>query len=368
MRVELINEKLELVLNALITMDSKFNHNFIDNPDNNKKGVFPRDFGLKEFDWPQGVALLGISSINNYKLINKNEFIKNWYEDRKNEGLPLLNVNTTAPYYVLSDFEEYNEEVIMWAERLINELPRTKENGFQHVTTGETKYKLKLHEEQLWVDTIFMTCLLLAKLGVTQNRNNFIQESLYQLKLHIKYLMEPENFLMYHGWSFVTNSRFNNVFWCRGNSWFTLGFPILMSHLEKVIQEKEKKELISIFQKHCSSLLNYYDKEEGLWHTIIDDNTSYIETSGSANMLTGLILGLKYGYLENDIYETIIEKGVDRIINYIDEDGIVHGVSAGTPVGQSKEDYRNILQLPMVYGQSFVLLLLSHYLKKGDLL
>ena len=41
--------------------------------------------------------------------------------------------------------------------------------------------------------------------------------------MHIKYLCDNKTGLFYHGWTFNEMNNFGGIFWCRGNSWFTLG-------------------------------------------------------------------------------------------------------------------------------------------------
>jgi unsaturated rhamnogalacturonyl hydrolase len=112
----------------------------------------------------------------------------------------------------------------------MHDLPRTKENGFQHVTTGlKDRNDVLLNEQQMWMDTLFMMVLFLNKMGVKYNNKEWIDETIYQVLIHIKYLYEKKNGLFHHGWSFIENSNFGGVFWCRGNSWFTNG---IMDFLE----------------------------------------------------------------------------------------------------------------------------------------
>ena len=47
------------------------------------------------------------------------------------------------------------------------------------------------------------------------------------------------------------------------------------------------------------------------------------------------------------------------LTNKITEDGTVLGVSAGTPISSNAEDYKGIVQMPMVYGQAMTLLALT---------
>ena len=77
-------------------------------------------------------------------------------------GFPAKNVNTTAPLLAMSFFAEhegrddYMEVCREWAQWIMDSFPRTKEGGFQHITSDT------LNEQELWDDTLFMTVLFLA--------------------------------------------------------------------------------------------------------------------------------------------------------------------------------------------------------------
>ena len=65
-------------------------------------GFFRRDFGIREWDWPQGVGLYGI-----LKLMEREQneeyrtFLHEWFTDNIREGLPSRNINTTMPLLTL---------------------------------------------------------------------------------------------------------------------------------------------------------------------------------------------------------------------------------------------------------------------------
>ena len=83
-------------------------------------------------------------------------------------GLPVRNINTTIPLLALTWLldemgPECRSSCQDWAEWLINGLPKTRENGFQHTTTKDAAAgTINLNEGQIWMDTLFMTVLFLA--------------------------------------------------------------------------------------------------------------------------------------------------------------------------------------------------------------
>ena len=116
------------------------------------------------------------------------------------------------------------------------------------------------------------------------------------------------------------------------------------------------KYLVDTFSNQAEALAKLQDPS-GLWHTVLDDETSYVEASGSGAITAGIAKGVKLGILPEK-YRATAENGIKGLIGSISEDGTVLNVSAGTPVGMNKDHYRSIIVRPMAYGQSLTLLAL----------
>lgn len=161
-------------------------------------GNVARDFGIEEWDWPQGVGLYGLYMLQEHTGRSFLDFFESWFQNNIKRGLPSRNINTTAPYLTLLQImdrlpekELYEAMCIKQAEWLMNELPKTKDNGFQHVTSGiGDRNGVILNEGQLWADTLFMAVLFLQQMGNRYNRKEWKDEALHQVLIHIKYLYD----------------------------------------------------------------------------------------------------------------------------------------------------------------------------------
>lgn len=80
---------------------------------------------------------------------------------------PLL----TAAYLHEGGHENYMAHLEAWAEWVMYEMPRTEERGLQHITYLVDNY------QQLWDDTLMMTVLPLAKIGLVLGRKEYIEEA-----------------------------------------------------------------------------------------------------------------------------------------------------------------------------------------------
>ena len=112
--------------------------------------------------------------------------------------------------------------------------------------------------------------------------------------------------------------------------------------------------LINALDRQIEALVKYQDST-GLWHTLINDPTSYLESSATAGFCAGIIKAVRMGYIQEE-YLVCAKKGLDALYNEIDEDGTVQHVSYGTNVGRNLDHYRNIPIRPMQYGQGLTMI------------
>ena len=348
-----IEAKLNLVSNKMMSlknngMEEKFPISLID---------------IDCWEWPQGVGLFGLYKY--YKISGKQEileFLVQWFDDRMEEGILEKNVNTTAPMltltylYEITGKESYLRLIEEWVDWIMKDkkLIRTGDDCFQHMITGDP------NDGEILIDTIFMTLLFLARAGKIINRKDCIDEVNYQILNHIKYLFNKNTGLFYHGFNFNHNHNYGEVYWARGNSWYTVGIMELLSEI--TVDHALQRYFLSVYKAQVKALKRYADKDNGLWHTVIDDETSYIEISGSAAFLCGIMQGVRNGILERKEYEELIQKAMLHIMDYISEDGTVLNVSYGTPIGSTKECYKEIPCCPMTYGQALMILNLQEAL------
>lgn len=345
-----LEEKLNLVSEKMMVLKN-----------NGMKEVYP--ISLIDFncwEWPQGVGIFGLYKY--YEVSGRQEILDSiidWYDNRIREGILERNVNTTSPMLTLTYLyertgkPEYLEFIKDWADWIMKEqkLIRTGDGCFQHMITGSA------NDNEILIDTLFMAVLFLARGGKLLGRKDYDDEANYQILSHIKYLLNKEEGLFYHGFNFKRNDNYGKVLWGRGNCWYTI---VIMELLEDIpIDEGLKRYFLSVYKNQVEALKRYADPETGLWHTIIDDDSSYIEISCSAAFLYGIMKGVRLGILKKEDYHELIELGMKNLLNYIEEDGTVKNVSYGTPIGLNGEFYKTIPCCPMTYGQALVILVLQ---------
>ncbi|MDQ6419395.1 glycoside hydrolase family 88 protein [Paenibacillus sp. LHD-117] len=316
--------------------------------------TFRMDFN---WDWPGGVAFYGVACA--YEATGEEKYIallKEWVDEKLEDGLPKLSVNGVSighcliTLYKATGDERYMDVAVKMAEYLKHEAVRFAEGIFQHTVNSET-YNFP---EQAWVDTMMMAGLFLARMGAALGRDDYMMDGINQYHGHEKYLQDPVTNLYYHGWDHIAQNHMSAVYWARGNSWAALTMAKALGHVDVALPAFM---IIEGSLRDQLSALVRLQSPEGLWHTVLNDPTSYLETSGSAGIAVGLLS-------RGNLYNKYVQKAIDGLLSQVAEDGTVRGVSAGTAVMHDAQGYKDTSYKRIQgWGQGLALVFFSDLLQ-----
>ncbi|MBG6245751.1 glycoside hydrolase 105 family protein [Candidatus Symbiopectobacterium sp. 'North America'] len=318
--------------------------------------------GWAGWEWTHGIGLYGIYQY--YQQTGDDQMraiIDDWFEARLAEGTPTKNVNTVCPFLTLAyRYEETRDArwvpyLERWAEWVMYDMPRTQKNGLQHIVYNSE------NTDQLWDDTLMMSVLPLAKIGKLLNRPEFIEEATYQFLLHVQYLMDRYSSLWFHDWTFDGKHNFAEARWARGNSWLMVAIPEFIELLELPEGNATRRFLLQVLESQIEALAQYQD-DSGLWHTLLDDANSYVESSATAGFAYGILKAVRKRYVDKR-YAEMAEKAIRGVIANINPQGELVNVSFGKAMGRDLDYYRQIPLTSMPYGQAMAILCLSEYLR-----
>ncbi|MBO1510179.1 glycoside hydrolase family 88/105 protein [Metabacillus bambusae] len=320
--------------------------------------VVERTFQM-DFNWdlPGGVAFYGVAEA--YEATEKQEYIdllKSWVDEWLEDGLPKLSINGVSIGHALitlfnvTEDEKYLNVIKEMADYLKNDAPRFADGVFQH-TVNSVK---DVFPEQAWVDTMMMAGLFLLRVGKLLNREDYVEDGLKQYHGHENFLQDPTTNLYYHGWDNIAKNHMSSIYWARGNGWAALTMAKALELVE--VQHPSYMIIDCSLRDQLSTLVRLQD-ESGLWHTIVDDPTSYFEVSGSSAIAAAILT-------RGTLYNKYTQKAINGIINEIEEDGKVSKVSAGTAVMKDAAGYKNVpYKRIQGWGQGLVLVFLAELLK-----
>jgi unsaturated rhamnogalacturonyl hydrolase len=316
--------------------------------------------GWNDWEWTHGIGLYGIW--NYYQQTRDaqcRQIMLDWFRDRFAAGAPTKNINTVAPFLTLACLYEEQPDASWlayldeWAEWLMNGLPRTEENGFQHIVFNSE------NRQQLWDDTLMMSVMPLARIGRLLGRPRYVEEARRQFMLHVKYLVDRETGLWFHGWTFDGRHHFAKARWARGNCWVTMAIPEFIELLHLPPGDALREFLLETHLQQIRAMVRH-QHANGLWHTLIDDPASYLEASATAGFAYGILKSVRKQYIDADFLECGV-RAVNAVIANIDASGELRNVSFGTPVFDDLDGYRNVKLTSMPYGQAMAILALGEY-------
>lgn len=317
--------------------------------------------GWQGWEWTHGIGLYGI--YHYYQQTGDQRMkaiVDDWFRARLAEGTPTKNVNTMCPFLTLAyRYEEtpdpvWRQYLERWADWVMYDMPRTDCRGLQHIVYNNENH------QQMWDDTLMMSVMPLAKIGSLLGRQDYIDEAKYQFLLHTQYLMDRQSGLWFHGWSFADKSNYAKALWARGNSWITIAIPEFLELLEHHPDPVIQPYLLQVLDSQVQALAALQD-DSGLWHTLLDDPDSYLESSATAGFAYGIMKAVRKRYIDAK-YLPVAEKAVRGVVERINPAGELTQVSFGTALGTTLDYYRQIPLTSMPYGQAMAILCLTEYL------
>jgi unsaturated rhamnogalacturonyl hydrolase len=356
-----VHAKIKLLIDGMVNIKDKTGEFLLKLDD----GRVIDTKGWNDWEWTHGVGLYGIWQY--YELTGDQkclDIIEAWFANRFAAGGTTKNINTMAVFLTLAYVYEktrnptYLPWLDSWAEWAYRDLDRTRFGGMQHVTY------VSLHGEQLWDDTLMMTVLPLAKIGLVLNRPHYVAEAKKQFILHCQYLFDTKTGLFFHGWEFYKDGsrqgklghNFAEARWARGNSWLTIVIPEFLELLNlDVATDPVGSHLRDILEAQCSALSSL-QSPSGLWRTLLDipeEEGSYPEASATAGFAFGILKSRRKRYLDPSTpvsapeaddcrklkgasaggYDEVAVKAIKAVIDNVDENGELLNTSFGTPMG-----------------------------------
>jgi unsaturated rhamnogalacturonyl hydrolase len=261
---------------------------------------------------------------------------------------PLLDF-TAAPtlpyaYFICSGLEfnrkkEYENKVEEIKAYLKKEQVRLPDGTF----TRETPEKLTT-----WVDDMFMGIPFLVHVALAAKtpaeKQDYLNQAAKQVIGFNKQVFDGKSNLYHHA---AYSTRPSNIpFWSRANGWGIFATTLVLQNLPK--NHPEYKPIQKTYQAHAKKLLSLQDSS-GFWHQVLDDKSSYLETSGTAIFTMALARGINQGWLPKKDFSEAVLKGWKAIATQIDQNGDVYNICIGT---MSSEDANYYKTRPLVKSDS----------------
>jgi unsaturated rhamnogalacturonyl hydrolase len=199
------------------------------------------------------------------------------------------------------------EKMLDW---LLNKAPKNNEGTLYHLTRSR----------QIWVDSFYMAPPFLAAAG-------YFDEAVKQIEGFRKVLWSSEKKLYSHIWDDDKNDFSRKDFWGVGNGWAASGITRVIRAMTDEKNE-ERRRLISYLKEVIDGCITY-QREDGLFHDVLDNPNSFVETNVAQMLSYSIYRGVSGGWLERSYLE-YADKMREAVYKKVDGYGLVQGV-CGAP-------------------------------------
>jgi unsaturated rhamnogalacturonyl hydrolase len=192
----------------------------------------------------------------------------------------------------------------------------------------------------IWIDTVFGVCPFLLWTGLAAKRQDFIDESCFQMLKHHEILFNKSEKIYHQAINYDIPGALTPAYWSRGCGWGALALAEMVFDLPK--EHKDYPEILKAFQDLMEGCKNYMD-DDAMLHQAMEDHSTYVETSGTALVLYAMGRGIKNRSLDPDIFKEPFLRGLKNIMRYVALDGSVFNCCKGclAPGKGTSEDYAN---------------------------
>jgi rhamnogalacturonyl hydrolase YesR len=226
--------------------------------------------------------------------------------------------------------------------------PRVKEESHVFYGMGHT------WQTRLWIDDMFMITAVQAQAYRATGDTKYIYRAANEMVMYLDSLQRP-NGLFYH----APDVPF---FWGRGNGWMAAGTAELLRSLP--LTNPDRPRIMEGYKKMMETLLKY-QAADGMWRQLIDDPESWPETSSTGMFTFAMIIGVKNGWLDKEVYGAAARKGWLALITYIEPNGDIREVCEGTNKKNDRQYYLDRKRLTGdMHGQAPVLWCATALLRK----
>ena len=116
--------------------------------------------------------------------------------------------------------------------------------------------------------------------------------------------------------------------WARGNGWMASGMTRTLMALPA--NHPQRAALLTVYQDQMAAL-KAVQASDGMWFQVLDQPTSYKETSATALFLYSMANGIMNGWLNAAEYRPVVDKAWDGMTRHIQTHGRVTDICWGGP-------------------------------------
>jgi rhamnogalacturonyl hydrolase YesR len=183
----------------------------------------------------------------------------------------------------------------------------------------------------LWGDDQFMALALLCRLARAgaPRASEYLAVAVANALTNAARAQQLATGLFPHGFNTLTNES-SCCLWGRANGWIAMSLVELLWALPQ--GAAERPAVLGAFSRLAGGLLQAQDATDGRWHQVLDDSSTFLETSATAMFTFALATGIVEGWLPRATYGGPVGAAWAGLLRAVRQDGSVDGICQGTPV------------------------------------
>jgi unsaturated rhamnogalacturonyl hydrolase len=193
---------------------------------------------------------------------------------------------------------------------ILNKAPRNNEGIIYHFS----------NIPQIWSDIIYMLPPFLAAAGK-------YDEAVKQIQGARSCLWNEDKKLLSHMWDCEKKEFVRKACWGVGNGWSAAGITRVVRLLPT--EMKQEKELLTGYTRAIIDGCLVHIRADGLFHNIVNDQNSFVETNLAQMLAYSIYRGIKGGWLDKN-YREKADRMREAVHAKVDNFGLVQGV-CGSP-------------------------------------
>ena len=228
----------------------------------------------------------------------------------------------------------------MWAEQ-----PRTPDG----VMTGPDPYFVA--NNSYWIDIAFTVTPFFLYAGLLEGNTEYVDFAAFEALKMCEDLYDPSCGLFHQGYRHKNCPEgVDEAHWSRANGWMSMALGCLLRDYPR--DGRYWEDILSWSEKFYEAVCRYQD-EDGMWHQEMTDLSSYVETSGSGQLLAGIGAAISSGAIDRQKYMPCFERGLKGLLSWVDPDGSVGHCCRGNLVpGTGKIE--DLLPIHWYYNENHV--------------
>jgi len=188
-----------------------------------------------------------------------------------------------------------------------------------HRSVNGALYHVNLRKE-IWVDAYYMAPPFMAVAG-------YPEEAVTQIEGYREYLWNNEDKLFSHIWDDEKKEFTRRDYWGVGNGWAAAGITRVIRALPENMKQ-DRNRLVTYIKEVIDGCIAHM-REDGLFHNVVNDPTTFIETNLGQMISYSIFRGVEGGWLDNS-YIKPAKKMRKAARSKVDRYGLVQGV-CGVP-------------------------------------